>query len=292
MAYSLWLDGQWIEKEAFGELGSLPVMTHGLHYGTAVFEGLRFYEGRVFQSDRHYQRFGQSARFLDFDIPYSVQALQTVTQELVSGLPYKDGYIRAIAWCGEASMLVSHRLSNIRVAVHAAARPLPYTQDQYQNGLHLTGSCWKRPDPQTAPVHSKAAGLYMTSSMSKKKAEEEGCDDALMLDYKDRIAEATSSNIFFVRDGALLTPFPHSFLKGITRQTCMDLAKDAGIAVQEGDFYIQDLSSMQEVFLTGTAIEIVPVASITLGGQKWSFSAGPMVHWMQKEFRKLTQKGL
>ncbi|ETZ06781.1 putative branched-chain-amino-acid aminotransferase [Holospora obtusa F1] len=264
---NIWLDGAIL---AWNQ-AKIHIMTHALHYGTSVYEGIRSRNGVLFRGFLHYQRFLESANLLDFQIPYSVCQLVQATQLLLDATHYHFGYVRALAWCGSQSMFVSHRQSNVHTAIMIWERPMPYSTKHYEKGLHLHISSWRRPDPRSAPVHSKASGLYMISAMAKRTAELKGFDDAVLLDTQDRIAEASSSNIFFVKDGKLLTPFPHSFLKGLTRAFVIEQAKKRGIDVQETDIFLSDLPLMDSAFLTGTAVGIVPIASILSDSKVYKF---------------------
>ena len=275
---SIWLDGRilpWSEAK-------LHVMTHALHYGTSVYEGIRSYGTQMFKGLSHYQRFLRSAELLDFKVPYTAQALLDATQALLDQGNYQWGYIRALSFCGSQTMTVSHRTSNIHTAIMVWERPMPYSAAQYEHGLNLHVAQWRRPHPQSAPVHSKAGGLYMISAMAKRAAELQGFDDAVMLDTEGRVAEASSSNLFCVRDQRLITPFPHSFLKGLTRAFVMETAARNGISVDEQDFGLETMLGAQEVFLTGTAVGIVPVASIDTGAGRHVFTKGPITRKVQE----------
>ena len=274
----IWIDGciiPWREAK-------VHLMTHALHYGTSVYDGLRSYHNSVLHGIPHYERFLRSAQLLDFTIPYDARTLLDATQQLLHQGKYTFGYIRALAWCGSQSMLVSHRFANVHTAIMIWERPMPYSAKQYMEGLKLHLSSWQRPHPKSAPVHSKAAGLYMISAMAKRTAELNGFDDALLLDTQNRIAEASSSNIFFVRDGKLETPIPHSFLKGLTRAFVIESALAEGIEVLEKDFYLPHFEDVEEVFLTGTAVGIVPVASIQTEDKLYQFRPGTITRAIQK----------
>jgi branched-chain amino acid aminotransferase len=273
----IWLDGRILPWEE----AKIHVMTHALHYGTSVYEGIRSYENVMFEGLAHYQRLLRSAELLDFHIPYTAETLFQATQQLLDQGKYTLGYIRALSWCGSQSMSVSHRASNIHTAIMVWERPMPYSPAQYAQGLHLHMARWRRPHPDSAPVHSKAGGLYMISAMAKRAAELQGFDDAVLLDTEGRVAEATSSNLFCVRDQRIITPFPHSFLKGLTRAFVMEEAARRGVPVEERDFGLDQLLNAQEVFLTGTAVGIVPVASIHTGAGRHVFTPGPMTRQVQ-----------
>jgi len=281
----IWLDGQilkWTDAR-------IHIMTHALHYASSVYEGIRSYNNKLFKAKEHYQRLHVSARYLDFQIPYSTDELIKATEDLLKMQEYKEGYIRAISWCGSNVMTVSHNNANVHTAIAIWERPIDYTQSLYTKGIRMSIADWKRPDPSTAPVHSKAAGLYMTSSMSKKTSELLGFEDALMLDYEGYIAEATSSNVFLVMEDKIFTPIANCFLNGITRKTIIELAKKLDIEVFENKLILEDFDKTTEVFLTGTAIEILPVKSIEGLGKKWSFKPATITSTLRTEFKKITE---
>lgn len=279
----IWLDGKNIPwKDA-----RCHIMTHALHYASSVYEGLRSYDGKIFKSKEHYARFHRSAEYLDFKIPYSEEELMEATQLLVDLGKYQSGYIRAISWCGSKVMTVSHREANVHTAIGIWERPLAYPDHFYSKGIRMNLAEWRRPSPDTAPVNSKASGLYMISSLSKRSSEISGYDDALMLDYQGNIAEATSSNIFIVVDGKICTPLPTCFLNGITRLTCIDIARSLGIDVCETTLTLDDLDNASEVFLTGTAIEILPVGSIESKERTWSFQPGLITRSIYSQYKQL-----
>lgn len=283
---SIWLDGKIVSwKDA-----RIHVMTHALHYASSVYEGLRAYGDKLLKAHQHYERFHQSANYLDFEIPYAIEELIEATEFLVKQGNYGQGYVRAIAWCGSKKMTVSHNGANVHVAIAVWERPVNYTESQFKNGIRMNISNWYRPDPKTAPVHSKASGLYMISSMSKRSSELLGFDDALMLDYQGNIAEASSSNIFLVIDGKLFTPKPECFLNGITRRTCLDIARKLNINVYETTLTLDDLDRAQEVFLTGTAIEILPVGNIEGNGKAWQFRPAGVTNAIYNEFQNIISK--
>ncbi|CAK8163144.1 putative branched-chain-amino-acid aminotransferase [Candidatus Xenohaliotis californiensis] len=280
---NLWFNGKIIPWQE----ANIHIMTHALHYASSVYEGLRSYHGKIFKATEHYQRLHKSAAYLDFQIPYTSEELIEATQQLIIRDKYQYGYIRAIAWCGSKVMTVSHNGADVNVAIGIWERPLTYPSQYYSDGICMNIAQWRRPDPNTAPVHSKTAGLYPISSISKKEAEKQGFKDALMLDYQGNIAEATSSNIFLVINGQLYTPVPKCFLNGITRCTCLQIAKDAGIPTQEITLTLEDLNKAQEVFLTGTAIEILPVGSIVGHNKTWSFKPGLVTHTIRSNFQNM-----
>lgn len=255
----IWMNGAYVPwREA-----KVHVLTHGLHYASSVFEGLRIYGGKIFKLREHSQRLHDSARMLDFTIPYSVEELDAACIETAKRNGITDGYLRPVAWLGSEMMAISARQNSVHVAIAAWAWGSYFDPELKKNGLKLVTSQWRRPSPQTAPSHSKAAGLYMICTMSKHAAERAGYHDALMLDWRGYIAEATGANIFLVMEnGEIHTPTPDCFLNGITRCTVIDLARQAGYTVVERHIQPEELAGAREVFLTGTAAEITPVGSI------------------------------
>ena len=248
------------------------VLTHGLHYGSCVFEGERVYDGKVFKLREHSERLLASAQLLGFTIPYTVEEIEKATLGIVAKQNVKNGYIRPVAWRGSEMMAVSAQKTRIHVAIATWEWPSYFTKEARARGLRLQLSKWARPAPNTAPTASKAAGLYMICTLSKHAAEDAGFDDALMLDYRGLIAEATGANMFFVMNGELHTPTPDCFLDGITRRTVMELARKRGIEVIERHIKPEELKHVAEVFLTGTAAEVTPIGQI---GEQ-SFNVGRM----------------
>jgi branched-chain amino acid aminotransferase len=254
----IWFDGKLVDWQD----AKLHVLTHGLHYASAVFEGERSYGGRIFKVREHGERLHQSARILGFDIPYSVEALEKARDEVMKANDIVDGYFRPIAWRGSEMMGVSAQHNTIHVAIAAWPWPSYFSPEARQRGIKLAVSEWRRPAPDTAPTNSKAAGLYMICTMSKHKAEQAGFDDALMYDYRGYVAEATGANIFVAQDGKLHTPTPDCFLNGITRRTVIDLAQRRGIEVIERRLDEADIAKADEIFITGTAAEVTPVGQV------------------------------
>ncbi len=254
----IWMDGAlrpWRDA-------SLHVLTHALHYASSVFEGEKAYRGRVFALEQHSRRLRRSAELLDFSLPYSAEALSAATQAVVDQYDAEELYVRPVAWRGSEMMGVSGQRNTIHVAIAAWATPTAASLDERMRGVALDLSRWVRPAPSMAPIASKAAGLYMTGTLAKHAAETKGCDDALTLDCRGCVAEATTANIFAVIDGQLRTPGPDYILNGITRQTVIALSGAQGRNVLEGDIFPDELEHASEVFLTGTAAEITAVRSI------------------------------
>lgn len=273
----IWLNGEFVPwREA-----RLHVLTHGLHYGSCVFEGERAYNGRVFKLTEHSQRLIDSGRMLGFEVPYSVAELDAATNATIGRNGLKDCYVRPLAWRGSEQMGVSAQKSRINVAIAV------WEWGAYYSDLRLTRAIYSRPAPHTAPIHSKAAGLYMICTISKHAAEAKGFGDALMLDHEGFVAETTGANIFLVMDGALHTPSPDRFLNGITRRTAIDLARQRGLEVIERRIRPEELPQAQEIFVTGTAAELTPVRAI----DDLHYQVGPVTRSLLDDFHALTRGG-
>ncbi|KCZ62233.1 branched-chain amino acid aminotransferase [Hyphomonas sp. L-53-1-40] len=252
----IWMDGEFVPWRD----SKVHVLTHALHYASSVFEGERAYSGKIFRSLDHSKRLHNSAEIMGFKIPFSVDQVEQAKTEALAKSGLESAYVRALAWRGSEMMGVSAQNNTIHLAV-AVWHWGDYFADKMK-GIRLTHAKWRRPAPDTAPCHAKAAGLYMICTLSKHAAERDGYADALMLDYRGQVAEATGANIFFVRDGALHTPTPDCFLNGLTRQTAIKLARERGIEVIERAIFPDELSTFSECFITGSAAEITPVAEI------------------------------
>lgn len=254
----IWFDGSFVPWEA----ANVHVLTHGLHYASSVFEGERAYGGKIFKLDDHTRRLHESAGVMGFEIPYSIEAINEACVATIKRMKLQDAYVRPIAWRGSEMMGVSAQSNTIHLAIAAWEWPSYFDPEQRLKGIRLQMADYCRPDPRTAPWKSKAAGLYMICTLSKHKAESEGFADALMLDWRGQVAEATGANVFFVKDGIVHTPIPDCFLDGITRRTVIDLARARGIEIVERVIMPEEMSGFEECFLTGTAVEVTPVSEI------------------------------
>ena len=254
----IWYDGAFVPWAD----AKLHVLSHGLHYASAVFEGERAYGGEVFKLGEHTDRLHESARLLGFEIPYSAETINDATRELLKRGNLVDAYVRPIAWRGSEMMGVSAQHNTIHLAIAAWEWPSYFDPEQRLKGIRLDMAPYRRPDPATAPSRSKAAGLYMICTISKHEAERKGYADALMLDWRGHVAEATGANVFFTKEGRIHTPTPDCFLDGITRRTVIDLARRRGIEVVERTILPEELSGFEACFLTGTAAEVTPVSEI------------------------------
>ena len=255
----IWYNNELVEWQD----AKLHVISHGLHYASLVFEGLRVYEGQIFKLEEHTDRLFQSAELMDMKIPYSKDEINLSTKKIVSVQNVLNGYVRPFAWRGSEMMGVSAQNTRINVAIATWEWGDYFDPKLKLDGIRLDVSRWKRPAPDTIPWKSKAAGLYMICTLSKHEAEKKGYSEALMLDHEGNVAESTSANIFFKdKDGNLHTPIPDSFLDGITRRTVIEIAKSKNIKVYERKILPNELPNFVGCFLTGTAAEITPVASI------------------------------
>lgn len=279
----IWYNGEFMEwRDA-----QVHVLTHGLHYASSVFEGERMYSGSIFKLREHTERLFYSAGELGFKIPYSIEEIDAASNAVCEANGITDGYIRPIAWRGSEMMGVSAQDNRINVAIAAWEWPSYFSPEARMNGIKLQISKWKRPSPETEPVHAKAAGLYMICTLSKHTAEAAGYQDALMLDWRGQIAEATGANIFFLMsDGKLHTPTPDCFLDGITRRTVIDLARARGIEVVERAIMPEEMADASECFLTGTAAEVTPVGSIA----DYAFTPGDVSRQLMEDYDKTVGK--
>ncbi|MDB5556237.1 MAG: branched-chain amino acid aminotransferase [Rhizobium sp.] len=275
----IWMNGEFVPwKDA-----KVHVLTHGLHYASAVFEGERAYGGRVFKLTEHNQRLHTSANLMGFKIRYTVEELDAATIELLKRQGFADAYVRPIAWRGSEMMGVSAQNNKINVAIAIWQWGSYFNPTEKLKGIKLDLAEYRRPDPMTAPSKAKAAGLYMICTISKHAAEAKGYADAMMLDYRGRVAEATGANIFFVKDGVIHTPDPDCFLNGITRQTVIELAKRRGIQVIERAIMPEELPEFSECFLTGSAAEVTPVSEI---GSKYKFTPATISETLMNDYMK------
>jgi branched-chain amino acid aminotransferase len=279
----IWFNGEMVEwRDA-----KIHVLNHGLHYGSCVFEGIRIYNGKPFKLTEHNERLHKSAELLGFKIPFTVEELNQACIDAAKVRNVENGYIRPLAWRGSEQMAILTDKSKIHTAVASWGWPSYFSKEAKEKGLRLTFADWKRPSPETAPTASKAAGLYMICTLSKNKAVADGFDDALMLDYRNLIAEATGANAFLVIKGELHTPTPDCFLDGITRKTVIDLAKKNNIKVVERHIKPEELADAQEFFLTGTAAEVTPVGSIEGKYGNYKFIVGEVSKLLMNEYTKL-----
>lgn len=277
----IWYNGElkpWRES-------TLHVLSHAVHYGSAVFEGERSYNGKVFKLAEHGERLIKSGEILDMKIPYSAAELDDAVVETLAANNITEGYVRRIAWRGSEMMGVSAQTTRINVAIACWEWPSYFAPEERLKGIRLDLSKWARPAPNTAPTNAKASGLYMICTLSKHEAERKGYADALMLDYRGQVAEATGANVFFIKDGQIHTPKPDCFLDGITRRTVITLAKERGYEVIERVIMPEEMADFEECFLTGTAAEVTPVAEIG----PYSFTPGQVCKTMMEDYMALVR---
>ena len=278
----IWFDGALVPwREA-----KLHVISHAMHYASAVFEGERVYGGKVFKLSEHSTRLGSSAKLMDMVLPYTSDEIDAATREVVKTNGIDEGYVRPLAWRGAEMMGVSAQQTKIHVAIAAWPWPPYFGDEATLRGIRLAFADYRRPSPETAPVQSKAAGLYMICTLSRHKVEAQGYDDALMLDWRGQVAEATGANVFLVQGGELHTPTPDCFLDGITRRTVIGLAKARGIKVVERVIWPDELGAADEVFLTGTAAEVTPVREIG----PHHFQVGAVTRTLMEDYAKAVRE--
>ena len=256
----IWFNGDIIDwKDA-----KLHVLTHGLHYGSCVFEGERVYNGEIFKLREHTNRLVYSANRMGFDIPYSVDEIDDACNQIIKIQNVKNGYVRPVAWRGSEMMAISAQKNKIHFAIATWEWGSYFDPKIKENGIKLNISKWRRPAPNTIPWDTKAAGLYMICTLSKHEAEKEGYNDSLMLDHQDFVAEATGANIFFIKENSkeIHTPVADCFLDGITRRTIIDIAKENNFKINERKIKLEELKDFDACFLTGTAAEVTPVSEI------------------------------
>ena len=278
----IWFDGKLVPwREA-----NIHVLTHALHYGSSVFEGQRAYAGEIFKLTQHSERLRNSASILGFELPYSTEELDQACRETLEANGLMDAYMRPVAWRGSEQMGVTAGTARPHVAIACWPWGAYFGEEAIRKGLRLDVSPWRRPAPYTAPTDSKASGLYMICTMARQAAEGRGYDDAMMWDWRGKVAEATGANAFFIKDGAIHTPTPDCFLNGITRQTVMDLARRRGIEVIERTIWPEELESFQQMFVTGSAAEVTPVNQVG----PWNFEVGDLTLQLRKDYLDLVNR--
>ena len=279
----IWYDGEMVEWRS----ANIHILSHALHYASCVFEGDRVYGGKIFKLTEHTERLINSGRILGFEIPYSVEEINAACIQCCEANDIIDGYVRPVAWRGSEMMGVSAQATKIHLAIAVWDWPSYFSPEARMKGIRLKTTEWRRPAPDTAPVHAKAAGLYMICTMSKHAAEDEGYDDALMLDWQGRVAECTGANIFFVMaDGKIHTPTPDCFLDGITRRSVIELAEKRGYEIIERRIMPEEIGAAGEVFVTGTAAEVTPVGAI----DDHAFTVGEITRTLMADYDMLVGK--
>jgi branched-chain amino acid aminotransferase len=278
----IWMNGKLVEwRDA-----NVHILTHAMHYASSVFEGERAYGGKIFKSRLHSERLLKSAKMIDFEIPYSVDEIEKAKYEALRSNGLEDAYVRPVAWRGageDMGVASSRNPVNLAVATWSWGN---YYGDAKMKGAKLDVAKWRRPDPNTAPFEAKAAGLYMIATMSKHTAEANGCSDAMMMDYRGFVAEATGANIFFVKEGEVHTPKPDAFLNGLTRQTVIEMLKTMGVQVHERHILPNELEDFSQCWLTGSAAEITPVGQIG----DYNFEVGELTRTVSTNYEQLVRE--
>ena len=278
----IWLDGRFVKWNQ----AKLHVLSHGLHYASCVFEGARIYNGKIFKLNEHTKRLFFSSKILGFKLPYKEKVINKACEQIVKKQKIKNGYLRPFAWRGSEMMAISAQNTTIHVAIATWEMSTYFDKRKKFNGIKLQTSKWIRPPSNTAPIQAKAAGLYMICTLSKHIAEKKGFDDSLMLDSNGYVAESTGANIFFVKNNKLYTPIADCFLNGITRQTVIKLAKKNNIKIIEKRILPRELLKADEIFLTGTAVEITPISQI----DNKKFNVGEITKKLISLFSDLVEK--
>lgn len=277
----IWFDGHLVPwREA-----KIHVINHGLHYGSAVFEGERAYDGEIFKIHEHSERLIKSANLIGMEMPWTATQLDQAKKDVLKANNLTDAYLRPVAWRGSEQMGIAARLTKTHVAIACWEWPSYFSPELREKGISLMTSKWKKPSPETAPCTSKAAGLYMINTMSKHYAEDHGYVDALMLDYRGYPVEATGANLFRIKDGVIRTPKPDCFLNGITRQTVIELAKQLGYKLEEDHITVEDLRAADEVFITGTAAEVTAIGKI----DDQEYTVGPVTRALRDAYEALVR---
>ncbi len=277
----IWMDGQLVDWRS----ANVHVLTHALHYASSVFEGERLYNGKIFLSRRHSERLLKSGELLDMPIPYTADQIEAAKQAVVAANGLTDAYVRVVAWRGAGEdMGVASARNPARMAV-AAWEWGSYYGDAKYKGAKLDIAKWKRPSPETIPTAAEAAGLYMICTRSKHAAEAKGCSDAMFMDYRGYVAEATGANIFFVKDGEVHTPLPDAILNGLTRQTVIGMLQERGIKVHERHIDPSELEGFEQCWLTGSAAEVTPVGQIG----DYNFEVGALTREIAESYEALVR---
>lgn len=277
----IWLNGKMVPwREA-----QTHVLTHGLHYASAVFEGERCYSGNIFKDKEHSDRLLRSAELIDMKMTLTSEEISRAKREVLEANKLTDAYLRPIAWRGAEQLGISAQATLTHVAIACWEWPSYFSPEMREKGISLQTAKWKAPMPDTAPTQSKAACLYATHTMAKHAAEAAGFTDALMLDYRGLVAEATGANIFVIKDGAIKTPIPDCFLNGLTRQTVIQLAKDLKLPIEETRITPEELKAADEIFLTGTAAEVTAVGKI----DDTEYKVGPVTRQLRETYEDLVR---
>ena len=277
----IWLDGKFVKWNK----AKIHILSHGLHYGSCVFEGARIYNQKIFKLNEHTKRLFLSSKILGFKLPYTEKRINDACNQIIKKQNIKNGYLRPFAWRGSEMMAISAQNTAIHVAIATWEMTTYFDINKKFKGIKLQTSKWMRPPSNTAPTQAKAAGLYMICTLSKHTAEKNGFDDSLMLDSRGYVAESTGANIFYVKKNKLYTPIADCFLNGITRKTVIQIAKRNNIKVIEKRILPKELLKADEIFLTRTAVEITPVSQI----DSKKFSVGEVTKKLLSLFSSLVK---
>lgn len=282
-----WFDGKLISS---GD-ATVPLLSHALHYGFGVFEGIRCYKqagggGAIFRLDTHLRRLYESAKILKLELPLPYERVFEACREVMRANKLEEGYLRPIAWLGEGRMGVGAFDNTVHIAVAAWVWGAYLGEKGLEHGIRAKISSFMRPHPNVAMVRGKVTGQYVNSVLAKREAHDLGYDEAILLDNQGFVAEGTGENIFIVRGGKLITPsLGAPILKGVTRDSVIELARELGIEVGEFAFHRDTLYIAEEAFFTGTAAEITPIREVderVIGDGK----PGPITRALQGAFRK------
>ena len=279
----IWFNGENVDWSA----AQVHLLSHGLHYASCVFEGVRVYEGEIFKLKEHTDRLFYSAKRMGMNVPYTTDEINNATSSIVDIQKTLNGYVRPIIWRGSEMMAISAQKNKVNVAIATCEWGSYFDPKLKIEGIKLNISSWRKPSPDSIPWDTKASGLYMINTLSKHEAEAKGYIDSLMLDYQGNVAEATGANIFFKNTaGELHTPIPDSFLDGITRRCIIDIAKSKGIKVVERKIKPDEISNFVGCFLTGSAAEVTPVASI----ERYNFKVCDVIVDLSKSYQGLVRR--
>ena len=279
----IWYNGELVDWSDV----KVHVLSHGLHYASCIFEGERVYDGSIFKLEEHTSRLFHSAKRMGFEIPYTEDEINNASKKIIATQKVENGYVRPVAWRGSEMMAISAQQTKIHVAIATWEWGSYFDPKLKLKGIKLNISSWRRPNPNSIPWDTKAAGLYMICTLSKHEAEAKGFTDSLMLDHEGNIAEATGANVFFKdKSGEIHTPIPDSFLDGITRREVIKIAKSKGLKVLERKIKPEEMKDFEGCFLTGTAAEVTPVSQI----DKYNFKVCNTISDLSNAYQNLVRK--
>ena len=279
----LWFNGKMVKwKEA-----TTHFLTHSLHYGSAVFEGIRCYKTdkgpAIFRLKEHTKRLFYSAKVISMEIPYSEDEINNATLEVVRKNNLEECYIRPLAFFGYGQMGLSTKGCKVDVGIAAWPWGAYLGEEGLKNGIRMKISDWIRPPTNIMPTNAKVSGNYVNSTIAKIDAVNTGYEEAILLDIKGNVAECTGENIFIVKDNVLITPPTSNALKGLTRDSLLTIARDFGIETKEEFFGRKELYAADEAILTGTAAEVTPIREVD-GKKIGTGKPGPVTKKLQDKF--------